>query len=202
MAVDPFSSGNSAIPDVFPVVRMTSCFRTTKQIQTHSRWRIIHRDSAGGAMGEVCCRRLPCQKFRDMPPEMQAQTHTRVCMCWHSYRSDDHDVRIVVNRVTVARAVSVHVSQRLGGQGPPHGQRPPVLDVVVVADVQLRTGPVAPVVEPRLPDPGAGRRAGARPLGVHRQRRRRRSSPGAATSVGRVRDVGGRDQHGSVEPGR
>ena len=124
-------------------------------------------------------------------------------MCWRSYRSDDDDVRPVVDSITVSWTVPVHVCERHCGQGPPDGQCSPILHVVVVT---LRTYPVASLLQPRLPDDrpasaaAAAARAGARSLGVHWGRRR--GAAGAASSVGRVGDVGGRQHHGGAEPGR
>ena len=128
-----------------------------------------------------------------------------ICAFWYSGGTDDHNIRTVVDSVVVARSVTVHVRQRLGGQGPPHGQRAPVVDVVTgVADVRVWTGKVAPVIQRRLADDGvpasaAADRPGVCPLVVVRQRR---GASGDATPVRRVRYVGRRDQHGSTEPGR
>ena len=137
-----------------------------------------------------------------------------VCICawcWCSCGTDDHNVRIVVDSVAVARPVSVDVRQWLGGQGPTHRQRPSLFHVVLagVAHVRLRTGADPPLVQPRLPDDGTTAAASGRNVdgvgcsfGVYRQQQRSRCEADDSSPVGGLGAVGGRDQHGSVEPSR
>jgi len=47
------SSDDNAVRYVLPVLWMTSCFHVIGQIH-RGHWRIVHRDAASGAVGEVC----------------------------------------------------------------------------------------------------------------------------------------------------